>query len=455
VSDQHWQQRTVEASAALTEALEQVKRVEGERDEARSRWDYWHGEALGLLTAVTTTQRALGDVKAMREDLADEIESLQSELSAIRASLQRVEQERGSARDQCADAERFANSQEQRAMKAEQERDEAIRLRSTLHADVVLASDYVEAQQEIAALRASNTGLNAMTDRYMAKTSHRMGVLTYERDTARAALAEKDEMIRQQAATIAGLQREYSWQATHRHDAEARLTEAEATIAALRASLTQQEQELSEREAERAQHTAAIEAIRSSLQRVEGERDEARSRWDYWHGEALGLLTAVTTTQRALGDVKAMREDLADEIERLQSELSAIRASLQRVEQERDTAKGQYEYMVGCHAEAIAKLEDRRLFLQRVEQENGTLREDVDRTRRMLVWNVDRAKRLNASLTQQKQENERLRIALTALRIDANRLCDRQLGGTYEDDCRRSIRQADAALSSPTQEPTP
>lgn len=36
--------------------------------------------------------------------------------------------------------------------------------------------------------------------------------------------------------------------------------------------------------------------------------------------------------------------------------------------------------------------------------------------------------------------------ALEQLRIDANRLCDRQLGGTYEDDCRRSLRKADAAL---------
>lgn len=31
-------------------------------------------------------------------------------------------------------------------------------------------------------------------------------------------------------------------------------------------------------------------------------------------------------------------------------------------------------------------------------------------------------------------------------RIDANRLCDRQLGGTYEEDCRRAIAVADQAL---------
>lgn len=37
--------------------------------------------------------------------------------------------------------------------------------------------------------------------------------------------------------------------------------------------------------------------------------------------------------------------------------------------------------------------------------------------------------------------------ALKGLRISANRLCDRMLGGTYEDDCRRSIVRADAALA--------
>jgi len=37
--------------------------------------------------------------------------------------------------------------------------------------------------------------------------------------------------------------------------------------------------------------------------------------------------------------------------------------------------------------------------------------------------------------------------AIKALIIDANRLCDRQLGGTYEDDCRRSIAKAKEALA--------
>lgn len=38
--------------------------------------------------------------------------------------------------------------------------------------------------------------------------------------------------------------------------------------------------------------------------------------------------------------------------------------------------------------------------------------------------------------------------AAKALRIDANRLCDRNLGGTYEDDCRRAIAAIDAALGA-------
>ena len=36
--------------------------------------------------------------------------------------------------------------------------------------------------------------------------------------------------------------------------------------------------------------------------------------------------------------------------------------------------------------------------------------------------------------------------ALTLLRIDANRLCDRMLGGSYEYDCRLAIRRADEVL---------
>jgi hypothetical protein len=39
------------------------------------------------------------------------------------------------------------------------------------------------------------------------------------------------------------------------------------------------------------------------------------------------------------------------------------------------------------------------------------------------------------------------RAALRALTIDANRLCDRALGGTYEEDCRRSVASARSLLT--------
>lgn len=41
------------------------------------------------------------------------------------------------------------------------------------------------------------------------------------------------------------------------------------------------------------------------------------------------------------------------------------------------------------------------------------------------------------------EEREELRAMLRELVIDANRLCDRNLGGTYEEDCRRSLKKAD------------
>lgn len=41
-----------------------------------------------------------------------------------------------------------------------------------------------------------------------------------------------------------------------------------------------------------------------------------------------------------------------------------------------------------------------------------------------------------------------LEAAARDLRQNANRLCDRNTGGTYEEDCRRSIQQMDAALAA-------
>ena len=54
---------------------------------------------------------------------------------------------------------------------------------------------------------------------------------------------------------------------------------------------------------------------------------------------------------------------------------------------------------------------------------------------------------LEQELITLRAREAKLREAATALRIDANRLCDRNLGGTYEEDCRRSIAALDAALA--------
>jgi hypothetical protein len=53
-----------------------------------------------------------------------------------------------------------------------------------------------------------------------------------------------------------------------------------------------------------------------------------------------------------------------------------------------------------------------------------------------------------ADIVELVRELSRLRAALVRLRQDANRLCDRSLGGTYEEDCRRSIAAADDALAA-------
>ena len=54
---------------------------------------------------------------------------------------------------------------------------------------------------------------------------------------------------------------------------------------------------------------------------------------------------------------------------------------------------------------------------------------------------------LEQELITMRAREAKIRDAATALRIDANRLCDRNLGGTYEEDCRRSIAALDAALA--------
>lgn len=62
-----------------------------------------------------------------------------------------------------------------------------------------------------------------------------------------------------------------------------------------------------------------------------------------------------------------------------------------------------------------------------------------------LLRNRDETK---TALEEARQQIAALTKALTTLRIDANRLCDRQLGGSYEQDCRAAIKLADAALAA-------
>ena len=53
-----------------------------------------------------------------------------------------------------------------------------------------------------------------------------------------------------------------------------------------------------------------------------------------------------------------------------------------------------------------------------------------------------------AQLQQAEQARDMAHAALRELRINANRLCDRNMGGSYEEDCRRSIANADAVLEA-------
>jgi hypothetical protein len=64
----------------------------------------------------------------------------------------------------------------------------------------------------------------------------------------------------------------------------------------------------------------------------------------------------------------------------------------------------------------------------------------------MQVYASDSDK-FEAALREEREKRDKLVAAAQELRNDANRLCDRNLGGTYEEDCRRSIAAFDAALA--------
>lgn len=80
---------------------------------------------------------------------------------------------------------------------------------------------------------------------------------------------------------------------------------------------------------------------------------------------------------------------------------------------------------------------------------------EVDRHRAERIGYQMEADRLLREKNEDRQtidrltaEREALRQALSQLRIDANRLCDRNLGGTYEEDCRRSLDSAKRVLAA-------
>ena len=97
-------------------------------------------------------------------------------------------------------------------------------------------------------------------------------------------------------------------------------------------------------------------------------------------------------------------------------------------------------------AELRSKAEDRpiaQVWETRDEWPKGprTPRGFADAERLMACWNACEG------IADPQATITALREALKALTIDANRLCDRNTGGSYEDDCRRSLEQARAALA--------
>jgi hypothetical protein len=89
--------------------------------------------------------------------------------------------------------------------------------------------------------------------------------------------------------------------------------------------------------------------------------------------------------------------------------------------------------------------------LEQAQRERDAAMEKVDELLECPSFQCPYEKRMRAAEAERDQQAGALgtlREALERLRIDANRLCDRQLGGTYEDDCRRSIAVAVAALAA-------
>lgn len=87
-------------------------------------------------------------------------------------------------------------------------------------------------------------------------------------------------------------------------------------------------------------------------------------------------------------------------------------------------------------------------------QEVRRLREEADETSAQLARAERERDDARTERVEALQRIGTLEKALADLIIDANRLCDRGLGGTYEDDCRLSLAKARHALS-PERRPAP
>lgn len=103
-------------------------------------------------------------------------------------------------------------------------------------------------------------------------------------------------------------------------------------------------------------------------------------------------------------------------------------------------------YVAGYERGESGDAEDKEAAWDRSRASSGLLRSDDEHC---ACLHDGRGELTNECQEHQeiRAERDRLREALQALRIDANRLRDRQLGGTYEEDCRRSIAHADQALN--------
>jgi hypothetical protein len=158
------------------------------------------------------------------------------------------------------------------------------------------------------------------------------------------------------------------------------------------------------------------------------------------------------------------RGDQAETITSCPKSWIAWKREAQRMEAERDEARkerDQWKHLSGESAKglALADATVSRLTAQRQEAQQAILPVQVHNfkaARELVATHSNRKSRStlldtmdNVLLKAEAAESSltALREALRQLRIDANRLCDRQLGGSYEADCRRSIAAADAALS--------